>query len=50
VREGGATIARPEACVYAGLCARICPSHAIRLPIEVVFAEKQNTHNKERGT
>lgn len=41
IRSGKAVVARPEACTYAGSCERICPVHAICLPMEIVFDEKR---------
>jgi NAD-dependent dihydropyrimidine dehydrogenase PreA subunit len=38
---GKAFVARPKACIYGGLCERICPVHAICLPIEIVLGGKE---------
>ena len=47
VIEAKAIVVRPEACVYAGLCERICPMDAIRLPIEIAFGSKSQSCTSE---
>lgn len=39
IREGKAVVSNPLACDYNGLCERVCPTHAIERPFEIVFAE-----------
>jgi NAD-dependent dihydropyrimidine dehydrogenase PreA subunit len=38
--NGKAALVRPEACNYSNTCEDVCPTDAIALPYQVVFADE----------